>query len=700
MILKLSQRPSPIDDDVVLARRPLRDDTSPGALTRFADTVWDLTPGIFEDHSQKYSINFRHFPPAWQQPVKAYLWTLINDETPRPVPGGPSAPKPLALSSIAQLPARLRRIISWFDEHGHDSLQAASPQVLDRFLAELGETNLGFAQKRQIITETRRLWAYRDLVPPKLRLPDGSPWHEETARDLLSHRRKRTGNLTPRIGDETLVPLLSWALRFIEDFAPDITAAYHEYCTLLGSGYRHTPAGARETPVPDSRKTALRAVLKNLRAHGLSLPGQPGPDGEPIINWAHLARLTGFFGSTHARWDRDILAGSGLSVDSNSYLMARCTAQLDGRLWHGSFIAWEEAVPLAVHLQTACFIVIAYLSGMRPGEVLSLKRDCHRQDPRTNLHELHGTRWKGARNHHGAKIPEGQARQNPWIVHPLAALAIDVLERLHSMDLLFPRTLRPQALRGTTPRTDRRAGNGQTAAKTVSDITSFIHWVNEYCARRQRSDCIPDDPDGRITPSRFRRTLAWHIARRPRGLVAAAIQYGHVADLVTQGYSGSYDSGFPNELAMERWLERIERITDIDQYLDAGGHVSGPAADKLRERTGRATAKFAGRPLPTRRQAEKLLQDPSLQIFKGDGLHCVFDQATALCARQANGPDLGRCRSACANIARTDTDILQVQASRDLIAQDRLAPPIRYERIRQVGDRLTGIINNHEQGRQ
>ena len=117
MIPELPQRPSPVDDDaMVLARRPLREGTSPAVLSRFADAVWDLTPGIFEDHSQKYSINFRRFPSAWQQSVKAYFWILINDETPRPVQGGPSAPKPLALSSISQLPTHLRRLVSWFND--------------------------------------------------------------------------------------------------------------------------------------------------------------------------------------------------------------------------------------------------------------------------------------------------------------------------------------------------------------------------------------------------------------------------------------------------------------------------------------------------------------------------------------------------------------------------------------------------------
>jgi hypothetical protein len=33
------------------------------------------------------------------------------------------------------------------------------------------------------------------------------------------------------------------------------------------------------------------------------------------------------------------------------------------------------------------------------------------------------------------------------------------------------------------------------------------------------------------------RTLAWHIVRRPRGLIAGAIQYGHLHAQITLGYA-------------------------------------------------------------------------------------------------------------------------------------------------------------------
>ncbi|MFE5592296.1 hypothetical protein [Streptomyces sp. NPDC056549] len=73
--------------------------------------------------------------------------------------------------------------------------------------------------------------------------------------------------------------------------------------------------------------------------------------------------------------------------------------------------------------------------------------------------------------------------------------------------------------------------------------------------------------------------IAWFIRRRPRGLVAAAIQYGHAHTRMLQGYAGSYDSGFPDEYAFEDWLYRLEILSEDAEVFDEGEHVSGAAAD-------------------------------------------------------------------------------------------------------------------------
>jgi hypothetical protein len=61
-------------------------------------------------------------------------------------------------------------------------------------------------------------------------------------------------------------------------------------------------------------------------------------------------------------------------------------------------------------------------------------------------------------------------------------------------------------------------------------IDHFAAWANrEAASQGLPGEVIPSDPHGTIGLGRFRRSLAWHIARRPNGLVALAIQYGSAA---------------------------------------------------------------------------------------------------------------------------------------------------------------------------
>lgn len=60
-----------------------------------------------------------------------------------------------------------------------------------------------------------------------------------------------------------------------------------------------------------------------------------------------------------------------------------------------------------------------------------------------------------------------------------------------------------------------------------------------------------DTPRGRLprlTTRQFRRTLAWFIARRPGGTIAGALQYRHQYVQMFEGYAGTSDSGFRDEV--------------------------------------------------------------------------------------------------------------------------------------------------------
>jgi hypothetical protein len=62
------------------------------------------------------------------------------------------------------------------------------------------------------------------------------------------------------------------------------------------------------------------------------------------------------------------------------------------------------------------------------------------------------------------------------------------------------------------------------------------------------------------------RTVAWHIAHQPFGVVAGKIQYKHAQVAIFEGYAGSSASGFRAEIEDERQLARLE--TFLDRYED------------------------------------------------------------------------------------------------------------------------------------
>ncbi|MDT0615013.1 hypothetical protein [Streptomyces lancefieldiae] len=83
-----------------------------------------------------------------------------------------------------------------------------------------------------------------------------------------------------------------------------------------------------------------------------------------------------------------------------------------------------------------------------------------------------------------------------------------------------------------------------------------MSWINqEATAQVLPGQRVPEDPHGNLGLSRLRRTLAWHIARRPGGLVVLAIQYEHMRTALDARMSSGYGSrerrGFYGELDVE-----------------------------------------------------------------------------------------------------------------------------------------------------
>ncbi|MGW5312882.1 hypothetical protein ACWEQ0_23740 [Nocardia thailandica] len=634
--------------------------------------------------------------------VKQVIWLMLNYDGDGLASAGP---RPAVMTVWSQ--ARyLVAFVDWVAAHGRDRLGQLEGRDIDDYLEHVRAAEVSHGAQEDLLAAVVRLWTYRPLLAPADRLPPAPPWNGERAHRLLGGLRN-SELTTPRIPPATMTGLLSWALRFVEDLADDIIDAHHlaQQLAERGRAHRRPDTYYRHRPSADLAGE-LRGLVRAFSRMGIALPARPST-ADPATLTYDLAYLGKLLGVRAQKLDRPdclaVLDDSGLPLRCGRPLPLTPAARIDGQVWRAAPIEDTEAPILARHLTTACFIIVAYLSGMRPGEALALERGCLHRDPGTGMLTVRGRHWKGVRDESGTTVPEGQIRPDPWVVVEPVATAITVLSRLHTQPLLFPN--RFITAPASAPSRRYRDGAARSAGSMSRDLDGFLAWVNTYCEANRRTDSIPPDLDHpSIFPRRLRRTLAWFIVRKPRGAVAAAIQYGHLNVAMTLGYAGTYASGFPDDLAFEQWLARLDLLTEAHEHLNAGEHVSGPAAAEYRHRV-QAGQRFAGHILKTTREARTLLTNPDLQIYQGDGMTCVFDPQRAAC-RTSDGtggvrrtPDLTDCRPNCANIARTDRDITAVAelaTSLTKLADDPLAPTPRRARLRHELDRLRTILADHD----
>ncbi|MER7408440.1 hypothetical protein ABT373_39860 [Streptomyces sp. NPDC000070] len=298
------------------------------------------------------------------------------------------------------------------------------------------------------------------------------------------------------------------------------------------------------------------------------------------------------------------------------------------------------------HLATAAAIVISYLTGMRPQEARSLRCGCC-PDPQPNpdgsmpRHLIRAHHYKNVRDSDGHHISAGEERAVPWVAITPVVNAIRVLERIVPKgEPLFSSTHHDVV-------SQRKHHGALKRGPLDRRVENLVSWINqEATAQGLDAQMVPEDPHGNLGLSRLRRTLAWHIARRPGGLVALAIQYGHMRTALdartSTGYGNRGRRGFHGELDVETALAAAQTATRLRDATAADEKISGPAARRalrsnldpqLRRRPdhpeGRRPVPRARRPRPLRQPG--LLPHLRLQArhgpvrpgFRGDGTQPV-----------------------------------------------------------------------------
>jgi hypothetical protein len=505
--------------------------------------------------------------------------------------------------------------------------------------------------------------------------------------------------------------LLVWALRMVTDFAGDIIAARIEH--------RRLEANIPTTGQPGG-PADIRAWLGQQSAAGRPLPGcsLPGLAHRAKRRTTTLAApvslrfIAGTLGVTIHQVSREIerqpalLQNLGTAPDAPMDLPV--TAHLHGQPWLDS-LDFEAVAMLTTHLSTAALIVVAYLSGMRPEEVLHLQPGCCTRDDTDNgvmRYRVSGRHFSGVVDEDGNTRPDGEQRAHPWTVIEPVAVAIDVLERLADSDLLFPRVIDRLPWRRTN-----YIGEALTTGTAASRIEAFIGFANNLARRHGREhETIPDDPDGRITLSRLRRTVAWFINRLPGGRIALGIQYGHLRLTMSESYAGRSTANMLDLLDLEQARAVADTLADAADRLATGGGVSGPAAHRYLTAAADFAAAYPGGYL-TKRQHRALLANPRLQVFDHEQalLACNHNPHTALCHPDratgrgpARTPSLDRCQPACANIARTDTHIARARAEIERLDAELVAgadPHPIQQRLQARRTILQAIIDAHRAGR-
>lgn len=668
-------------------------------LSRYGDDAWLLRPMTQKPTSLPLKIDFAKLPEVFRPAARRIVWAFINEKTPIDDLARPTATRGrITAGTIEQDFLDMRRFLWWLHARGVNALCDVTDDDFRSYASHIAQRPTGRSRKRILLFSVTRVWLIAPYLPPDDRLTRPT-WENqsndgERIEDVIGPANWTGENKTLPVHPQSMSALLLAALRVVEVFGPDIIAAVADKSSMQAS--------IPPSVTPEQRETVKR-YQQTLEIEGGSLPGMLS------TSWpgASLAReyLTATLGvATSALVP---LNTCGLPRRQGAPMPTEVTGFVDGRPWCPA-IDYYEVDQLRRMLMIACFVVVSYLSGMRVEECRALLRGCcepaHRGDKTPSHFEIRGRSFKDARDNDGNTIPGGVEREQPWVVLAPVAKAIAVAESLHEADHVFADACFKASW--------REAGKPVTANATRDGISLFIAWWNEYCTGPGTAhEYIPPDPDGEITPVRFRRTLAWFIYRVPGGRIALGIQYGHLRGYTSDGYASRVASGLRDVFPMEEALAVAETLNAAAQRLDDGEQVSGPAAARYATGVRAFQRAYEGTYL-TAKQMAALRRDPTLRIYDNPSraLACVYDQSKALChpdrdrrvADVARTPDVTRCQDNCANAARTDTHAALLNAELERLRREVESPltpePIRI-RLSERIDRRQQELNTHDRTR-
>ncbi|MFE1250556.1 hypothetical protein [Streptomyces sp. NPDC058766] len=515
------------------------------------------------------------------------------------------------------------------------------------------------------------------------------PWNGRSAYGIVGLQRVKGENTTPRIPEEVLAPLLRAAVFYVETASGDILAAQREVSALeaarKGRNLGHGQARARVLALIAERRAAGRGIPAVPRETAHTVPDAVVVDGVlQAPNHALVSLLAGCGKASHLR-ALMVEAGKEIGYEEGG---------LDTSMsrWPGSGSPWRPRLsPLTLanelsFLRTACWIVIAYLSGMRDAEVRELGRDCalieRGADGRTR-YKVRGRVYKGR----GRELSGEEAE---WVVLDVVHRAVAVLREInddpghlfgydgggrHGSVLLSNMPTRIRAFRDHLNELFSTPGGLYvpmvTAAPSPDPGPVTDDAANDETAdddTTEESTALPWGFDTR----QFRRTLAWHIAHQPFGVVAGARQYKHAAITMFEGYAGTSASGFADEVAAEEAVAKLDYVEDLYHDWNDGGASAGGAARRIEAEFDRIRSELGDLPgaVASPSRLRTLLHHLTKTLHPGVLNDCFYQAETAVCSKRAKPlgrpvPMLDMCMN-CPNSRRSAVHLPRLERAQDM----------------------------------
>ena len=352
---------TPLDGTFVLHNRHLRPGTVLADTARFKDSDWPLVPAALQGQERGLTLRFDKVPAGHRHALKLLAYASLSGELPA------DEPRP-SISSVASVFYNAAVFLRWLDSH-HSvrSLTHVTDETLLQFQRFLLSRYRSPSRRRMLRAAVVFFWRYRrSLSDESLTLDPRtvSGWNEPYDSIQLGAE-----NTTARIPEDVHTRMLIWALRFVKDFADDILNAVNRLEVL-----RTKPPGPASAY--GSNRIKVASYLENARSSGRPLPGTNGQ-----VSHAALARSIGCDRNALLAHLPNITAtAEAVGVSEYIYLDITVSGAIDGDPWIEGIsldpIRDDSLTVLIQILQAACYIVIAFLSGMRDSEIKHLRAGC------------------------------------------------------------------------------------------------------------------------------------------------------------------------------------------------------------------------------------------------------------------------------------------------------------------------------------